>query len=169
MRGEDWRRIQLIPLKSSNPKNQYNVTQETLLSLETGVQMHKPQVTYVRLAHITSCICNALTGTCTVRLDHPLVLHDSELDWIPVDIQTEQHVSGSCQDCRPVMEHGTPPQIIQSPINTYDTSRNSSGKLPRLFTTKNKTALPKTNSALNKNCPKKLPYRAVSSTESCLK
>ena len=58
----------------------------------------------------------------TIRPDHPLVLHDSELDWIPVDIQTEQHVSaGSCQDCRPVMEHGTPPQIIQSPINNYDT------------------------------------------------
>jgi hypothetical protein len=80
------------------------------------------------LATYTTRACGVYTEAatspnfnCQNALDHPLVLHDSELDWIPVDIQTEQHVSGSCQDCRPVMEHGTPPQIIQLPINHYNT------------------------------------------------
>jgi hypothetical protein len=38
--------------------------------------------------------------------DHPLVLHASEFDYLPpFGKQTEPHVSGSCQDCRPVIEH----------------------------------------------------------------
>ena len=70
-----------------------------------------------------------------ISLDHPLVLHESELDWITVDRQTERHVvSGSCQDCPSPMEHGKPPQI-SNPVfepRLYRTLPKNCSNFPQL-------------------------------------